>query len=256
MTLYEIKTNTKYNSLEIYFTDKPDEATREALKAKKFRWNPKKSCWYGFGNEEDIKATIDGNHTAIIPEASFVDGGGLYDGWEGGNNKKWSNDDQLKAYLKEDFKKAGIKATIKSRRSGYLTALVFTMTIKADEIKSYEEYKEVFDLGKCCGFHWYYYTDEEGKIRDIHHDKLFDYQGKEFEEMKENICRTSYEMTKERLTSYGCSHSDYDYILRENAAKRFEVLQKIVSSYNRDCTNSMVDYFDRDIYDDYCFKIA
>lgn len=42
--MYEIKPNDQFKSLEIYFTEKPEAATRDALKALKFRWNPKKSC--------------------------------------------------------------------------------------------------------------------------------------------------------------------------------------------------------------------
>jgi hypothetical protein len=60
MTLYRIENNTKFNSLEIFFTGKPGQETRDALKALKFRWNPKKSCWYGFGDPEEVKKACDG----------------------------------------------------------------------------------------------------------------------------------------------------------------------------------------------------
>ena len=127
MTLYEIKSNTQFNSLEIYFTGKPDEGTRAALKDLKFRWNPKKSCWYGFADAEKVKAALDAEPAAIIPEASFVDRGGLYDGWEGGNRHKWHDDKELKAFLLADFKRAGIKATIRFNRAGYLTSIMTTI---------------------------------------------------------------------------------------------------------------------------------
>lgn len=45
---YTITENKKYNSLEISFEGKPSEEIRTALKELKFRWNPKKSVWYGF----------------------------------------------------------------------------------------------------------------------------------------------------------------------------------------------------------------
>lgn len=57
---YEIRPNTQFNSLEIYFTEKPGEAIREALKALKFRWNGKKSCWYGYGEAEEVKKACEG----------------------------------------------------------------------------------------------------------------------------------------------------------------------------------------------------
>ena len=41
-----IVNNYEYNSIELYFDGKPDEMTRETLKMFKWRWNPKKFCWY------------------------------------------------------------------------------------------------------------------------------------------------------------------------------------------------------------------
>ncbi len=60
MTNYEIKENKQFNSLEIYFTGKPEEATRENLKALKFRWNGKKLCWYGFAEMDEVKKACEG----------------------------------------------------------------------------------------------------------------------------------------------------------------------------------------------------
>lgn len=60
MTAYEIRPNTQFNSLEIYFTEKPGEKIREALKALKFRWNGKKACWYGYGEAEEVKRACEG----------------------------------------------------------------------------------------------------------------------------------------------------------------------------------------------------
>ena len=60
MANYEIKKNPQFDSLEIYFTGKPDEATRNNLKALKFRWNNKKMCWYGFAEVDQVKAACEG----------------------------------------------------------------------------------------------------------------------------------------------------------------------------------------------------
>lgn len=60
MTNYEIRENKQFNSLEIYFTGKPEEATRNNLKALKFRWNIKKLCWYGFAELDEVKKACEG----------------------------------------------------------------------------------------------------------------------------------------------------------------------------------------------------
>lgn len=60
MCTYEIKANEKFNSSEIYFNEKPEKSILESLKANKFRWNPKKGCWYGFFTADDVKSILDG----------------------------------------------------------------------------------------------------------------------------------------------------------------------------------------------------
>ena len=41
----KVEANTEANRLQIFFEDKPDEATREALKSNGFRWSPKVGAW-------------------------------------------------------------------------------------------------------------------------------------------------------------------------------------------------------------------
>lgn len=48
-----IVNNYEYNSIELYFNGKPDEMTRETLKMFKWRWNPKKFCWYNKNTAEN-----------------------------------------------------------------------------------------------------------------------------------------------------------------------------------------------------------
>ena len=48
-----IVNNYEYNSIELYFDGKPDEMTRETLKMFKWRWNPKKFCWYNINTAEN-----------------------------------------------------------------------------------------------------------------------------------------------------------------------------------------------------------
>lgn len=52
---FTIRENTDFNSLEISFTGIPDSETRSTLKALGFRWNPKKSLWYGYADRETLE---------------------------------------------------------------------------------------------------------------------------------------------------------------------------------------------------------
>ena len=65
---YSIAINQKFNSLEISFTEKPSEAIRNILKGFKFRWNPKKSIWYGFADQKELEEALSGNSEEIKPE--------------------------------------------------------------------------------------------------------------------------------------------------------------------------------------------
>lgn len=49
-----IENNYEYNSIELYFDGKPDEMTRETLKMFKWKWNPKKFCWYNKNTTENM----------------------------------------------------------------------------------------------------------------------------------------------------------------------------------------------------------
>lgn len=251
MTNYEIKNNEQYGSKEIYFNEKPEAKIIKAMKEKKMRWNPKKSCWYGFIEDADIQE-IFGENALVIPEAKFVNGYGLYDGWEGGKNRQWRSDKELKQFLLDDFKKAGIKASVRFNRAGYLTSITVTIKISEEDIKTYEEWAQLpFDVSSG----WNCYTDENGKIDNIFGEKFYSLPDEERKVMYENIKNTAYNLRVEHLKDTSYSFSDID-VLREEASRKYNLVKEIVASYNRDCTNSQIDYFDRDIYDHYTFKIA
>lgn len=255
--------NEKYQSKEIYFDGKPDENIRAALKSHGFRWNPKKLCWYGFASDTDlleILGTAATDDALVIPDSSFVDGYGLYDGWQGGKNRTWSSDKELKTFLADDFKKAGIKATIRFNKAGYLTSITCTMTVKESEIIPFEDWKKDKTIGDIYHLNnWVNYTDESGNIQSIWGEKVFGMNREEPETMAlyDNILETYYNIElRDFRKMYTVNRIDENTILAPEAVKRYKLMCEIVSSYNRDCSNSMIDYFDRDIYDSYCIKIV
>ena len=134
--MYEIKPNDQFKSLEIYFSEKPNEDTRAALKALHFRWNPKKTCWYGFADLGTLSETLEAStgkepeeNTVIIPASKTINADSIYEGWQGGNYNTWKDGDDLKAQLKAAFKKTGLKVTIRERSSGYSYCFYFTITL-------------------------------------------------------------------------------------------------------------------------------
>lgn len=65
---YAINKNNDFNSLEITFADKPDEQTRDALKANGYRWHGVRRLWYGYTDEQTIRAALDGVTTTNTDE--------------------------------------------------------------------------------------------------------------------------------------------------------------------------------------------
>lgn len=259
-TTYTITHNPQFNSIEISFSGKPSEEVREALKALRFRWHGQKKLWYGYTTDDAAREAIEAAAARaqapaplVIPAGKFVDGGGLYDGWEGGNNKSWSTDKELKAFLLADFKRAGISASVRFNRAGYLTSITVTIKISPDDIKPFDEWEASYNVP---GSGWISYEDENGTHRDIFAEKFWSLPDDEREALLPYIKRAAYEYSVQRLTTYGNPHRGEEDVLTENGNRIFSTVQAIVSSYNRDCSNSMIDYFDRDIYDNYTFKVA
>lgn len=264
--MYEIKPNEQFKSLEIYFTEKPEAATRDALKALRFRWNPKKSCWYGFADLATLSETLENatgqrptENAVVIPEASFVDGGGLYDGWEGGNHSNWSSTKELKELLKAEFKKAGLKVSIREESGTWSTSLYFTWTIsRSRDIETFENFRTKYgrDYSKMFKFYRMNYYDENKNVCSIHFDtwsKLNNSsKNEESEKYFENHLRFEYDHEIEGGADW---RGDLD-ALTDEANRKKQLLKDIVNSFNRDCSNGMVDYFDRAFYDHYKIKVV
>lgn len=249
--------NQELNGIEITFTAKPDEKTRTELKNAGFRWHKVKKLWYAKSTADRLELVdriaaeaAEAEKPLVIPPAEFIDGGGLYDGWKGGNARTWHTDQELKSFLMADFKRARIPATIRFNRAGYLTSLTVTIKITPDEIVSFETFRETYKIPTSG---WLHYADDDNSIRDIFADKFWGKDQDARSEMTEKICRAEYNLAMQRLTSYGQIDTG---IVSPSAAAKYETAKRIVDSYNRDCSNGMVDYFDRDIYDEYRFKIA
>lgn len=182
--------------------------------------------------------------TLAIPAPEFVDGGGFYDGWKGGNNYKWSTEQELKSLLISDFKRAGISATIRFHRGGYLTSLTVTIKIKHSDIKSFDDWEKDF-CPPCCG--WIGYYDETGDHHDIFAEKYWSMTQEKRAKIDPFIKQTAYNYAVERFDKS---------VLSDDANKKYKTVVTIVDSYNKDCSNGQIDYFDRDIYDHYTFKVV
>lgn len=51
-----VEFNAEFDGIEVYFTSKPSQETRDALKAAGYRWHSVKKCWYAKRSEERLQA--------------------------------------------------------------------------------------------------------------------------------------------------------------------------------------------------------
>ena len=57
---YTINRNSTFGSLEITFSAMPTPAVRAAMKNRRFRWHSGRRLWYGFADENAVRAELDG----------------------------------------------------------------------------------------------------------------------------------------------------------------------------------------------------
>lgn len=254
MTTYAI--NTELNGIEITFDSKPGEIIRDELKKAGFRWHRVKKVWYAKNNADRLNlaqrltdAAPVTRQEAAAKEAATAwtverlnsikdgytfkqTGEGLYSGWTGCNNGDLYGQELKKAILAE-LKKNEIKATARERSSCYHTAFTFTVKVPAEMIDTAEAYaKRLIDHDETLPT-WIY--NESGEC--IRRESLPD----------------DYDERAAMLTA----HARHVYRDRIEPVKAFEdTVKAIVSSFNRDHSNSMVDYFDRGFYDSYRWTAA
>ena len=185
----------------------------------------------------------------FIPEFKETETGTIYQGWRGGNAAKWRDDKELKALILADLKQCGIKATLRFRNAGYLTAFTLTLTITPDHIKNYNDWKK--ENFKIDFYGWNLYTDTTGAIDYIYGDEIDTNNA----ELIENIARTQYKKEVENLTAAGVYHRDRVDVLTDDGNEIFQAAKMILDSYNSDNSNAQIDYFDRGFYENISFKI-
>ena len=245
---YEIRQNSKYNSLEVYFYGKPSEAVRTALKEKKVRWHSVNKCWYGYGiSEEALAAVITGTTTEEEPASVYGDGylggGAIY----GSKSNQHLYGSDLSAAIRADIKKAGIKGvTVSCKSYAGGQSIKATARIAADEYIPEQEY--IANYYPRSGQGWIYYGSES---QCIHWEKYWAMSHEEREPIRIAAAKREYGIA----TTQECGRRiDFVDFLKQEAIDRLRKIEDIITSYRYDCSNSMVDYFDTNFYYDIVLK--
>lgn len=247
---YEIKSGTHSNSIEIYFDGKPSQAIRDALKALRFRWHNLKKCWYGFATESTARDAIltacDGGDQ--VATDGYLGGGAVY----GGNSSKYLHGADLSAAIRADLKKMGIKGVTISCKT-YTGGQSLTATVKYTPADLVPLAQYVEDYRIDCGARW---IETEENPAGIHRDTYYTMSADEQEATRKAAAEYYYK----RMTEGGHNINQY-YISKYTEftpafLDKLQAVNKLISSYRYDGSNTMVDYFDTNFYYDICAKCA
>ena len=264
MTNYTITTNNTYNSREITFDGIPSKEVREALKSLKMRWNPKKSCWYGFAQEHEIISAILDNSESEPTTGDETDGATVYtDGYMGGGAVYGSKSNihlygaDLSKAIREDIKRAGIKG-VSVRCKTYSGGQSITATVSLPESAFVPEAEFVADYQIKCDQHWLYYYDYDsfGKTQSIHIDKYFAADAAEQEKIRSAVAMYEFDRETRHECQINHYHLDSYKSFTEETRKLLKKIQSIIESYRYDESNAMVDYFNTNFYFDINTKPA
>lgn len=262
MTTYRI--NQEQNGIEIMFTEKPEAATLEALKAAGYRWHRVKKLWYAKNTAERMALAQEltgADATApapIAPKAAKVEQINM----EGVVHKaKTCYGSDFAKIMREEFKARGVKGvTVRANRSGWTDSITVTVKATQEDFASVEEMtqrytksdlyndimrRNVFITGN--GWQYHYYTCEEWE--------------KMTTEEREELHALYVRQMANRLSSVNDHHmadTDRKHYFELTTAF-FQKMQKIVliaNQWNWNKSDIQSDYFDVGYYLDIDIKKA
>ena len=242
---YEIRENTQFNSKEIYFTGKPSQEVRDALKALKFRWHSAKKCWYGFADESTLINTILDTNTeeqdepATVTTNGYLGGGAVY----GSKSHLGLYGQDLKKAIAADIKKAGIKGVTLSEKRGDITA---TINTQPEDIKPYDEFISTYEINTAS--YWIDYFNDEGKIENIHIEKYFSLDREDQDKIRIAAAKLEYKKYSLSRATINEYYIDRYTNFSASGLAKIQAINNIIKAYRFDESNGMVDYFHTNFY--------
>ena len=160
------------------------------------------------------------------------------DGWEGSRKEEYTNDSTC---FRKAFKEAGIKGV--TVRKPYWERYDFTIRFKESEIVSKSDYKiPLRRLLSCFVFGKFYKEGIYGYMEEFRNNHSIEEGNNEFERVHKILSDEHYDY---------CLENDAEDILNEKGKAKLKKVKEIVSSFNYDRSDTMVDYYDRGFYDFY-----
>ena len=248
---YSINPNPARGSLEITFTAKPDQKTRDALKALGFRWHRARALWYGYASREAVENALSGceaDQAQPIREQSKkpaekpaeIDLSGL----DKLSGKLYGAD--LAKQIREELKKRGAKGcTVRASKATHTDSI--TITVKATPA----DFRSVAEMVARFGWLPLFRASERG----------VNVGGEWRWNISEGSCPEWLEEYYKNCIKYA-AHNSYSHMITEERAPEFtaafreklEAIYRIANAWNWDNSDSMTDYFDIGYFCDIVIK--
>lgn len=155
--------------------------------------------------------------------------------------KNWNTEDELVKNLKADFKRNGIKATIRRSRGGWTPSLVININTTEDDFVSFDEFAKSY----YPRYRWLY-TEDNDLMSYEDWCVMDDAEAKE-RIRQYNMKRSYNEFRKEHKQFSHYAVGDYK-VLTDSCVARIKKAVEICNSYNYDNSDAMTDYFDVGFY--------
>ena len=160
------------------------------------------------------------------------------DGWKGSRLNEYTGDSTC---FRKAFKEAGIKGV--TVKKPYWERYEFTIRFNNSEIVSKSEYKIPFRcLYSCFIFGKFYKEGIYGYMDEFRKNHPNEESNKEFDRVHKILSDEHYDYYFK---------NDAEDILNEKGKAKLKKVKEIVSSFNYDRSDTMVDYYDRGFYDFY-----
>lgn len=239
---YTITSNNTFNSLEVTFNEKPSAQIRNILKSLKFRWNPKKSVWYGYSTKETLQKALEASEPEQLANQKINTEVNYTDGYLGavemtGCNYSLNNDiTDINKIVKKQMKKAFpmFKTKTSSKKYSGGQSITFTLLVDQSYLKSDDELVEVL------ADHYFRYPGSWNLGRNIN-------RYSDFEEVKAAVILNLDRLKEAAFNEY----NTFEYFFNDQAIEALNYAKQLYKSFNHDDSNIMVDYFDRYFYDNY-----
>lgn len=145
--------------------------------------------------------------------------------------------------IKNDLKKAGIKATIRKHRGGITTNFAVTVRLCQNDLEEFAKYIEKYRVRECYG------RIAVSEEKAICSEAFYKLPINEQEEIRRTAAAHDYKYyTEEARAGANLHNFEKGKLLTPSALDKLQCVKDIIKAYHYDNSDAMHDYFDTNFY--------